>query len=185
MPRPNRPRSVLAEVNLAQRVAHERAARRWSPEGLARRMADAGCPINVSAIYRIEQADPPRRITVDELVGFSRVFVVPAEELLLPIGLSLERVLVDRLVAWDIADNAALAAASQRDEAWESVRAYVGEHPEVTGRLESAIKSWASHYYENPEFAAARKLWALTGDRKWADVMKAEIDEIAGEADRG
>lgn len=44
-------------------------------------MTDAGCPIQGSAIYKIEKADPPRRITVDELVAFATVFETSAVDL--------------------------------------------------------------------------------------------------------
>ena len=86
MPRPNQGRAILSEDGLAQRIAHERA--RCSPpmtyESLAKRMTDHGCPIQPSAIYKIEKGTPRRRITVDELVALSRVFDIPVEELLLP-----------------------------------------------------------------------------------------------------
>jgi transcriptional regulator with XRE-family HTH domain len=82
VPRPNPPREVFAERHLAARVGKEREQRGWSYEGLAERMALAGCPIQASGIYKIEKADPPRRITVDELVAFSKVFELPVAALL-------------------------------------------------------------------------------------------------------
>ena len=84
MPRPNEQRAIHSEAGLARRIAFEREARGWTLDGLAKRMTDVGCPIHSSAIYKIESNDPPRRITVDELVGFSRVLGIPVEELLLP-----------------------------------------------------------------------------------------------------
>jgi transcriptional regulator with XRE-family HTH domain len=80
--RPNKPREVYAESYLADRIASERARQRMSLEGLATRMTKAGCAINQSAIYKIEQGQPRRRITVDELVAFSRVFGLPLDDLL-------------------------------------------------------------------------------------------------------
>lgn len=82
MPRPNPSRSLAAEANLARRVAAERERRGWSNDGLAGRMTAAGCPIQASAIFKIEKGDPPRRITVNELVGFSAVFGIPLTDLL-------------------------------------------------------------------------------------------------------
>jgi len=81
MPRPNRPRVVLAEEHLAERIAAEREARGWTNDGLARRMTDAGCPMTGSAIFKIEKSRPRRRIVVDELVAFARVFEIPLERL--------------------------------------------------------------------------------------------------------
>ena len=80
-PRQNKPRSVLAEEHLAERIAAERDARGWTNDGLARRMTDAGCPITGSAIFKIEKSQPRRRIVVDELVAFARVFGIPMEQL--------------------------------------------------------------------------------------------------------
>ena len=87
MPRPNRGRVVRAERNVADRIAFERQQRGWTLEGLAKRMSDAGCPINSSAIYKIESGDPPRRVTVDELVALSMVFETDVADLLIPIAL--------------------------------------------------------------------------------------------------
>lgn len=75
---------VGSERALARRIKYERERRDISPSELARRMAALGCPMNQSGIWKIENGDPPRRITVDELVAFSRVFQVPADDLLLP-----------------------------------------------------------------------------------------------------
>ena len=82
MPRPNRTRTMLAERNTAASVAHLRQERDWSIERLAKHMEEAGCPIHPSAIYKLEKGDPPRRVTVDELVGFAMVFGVPLDELI-------------------------------------------------------------------------------------------------------
>ena len=185
MPRPNKSRGVFAEANLAQRVAHERVARTWSPEGLAVRMAGVGCPINVSAIYRIEQADPPRRITVDELVGFSRVFAIPVEELLLPAAVALERVLVDRLVGWEVAETALQAATTRRDEAFELVSSYVQDHPELKDGLTQSIMKASSHSHENPKLHAAFTLWELTHDQKYANEVQSMLNTAEKDDDRG
>lgn len=83
MPRPNPPRPLGCEANVARRVADERGRRGWSYETLARHMTDAGCPIQSSAIYKIEKGDPPRRISVDELVAFALAFGIDVKELLL------------------------------------------------------------------------------------------------------
>ncbi|MGH3833186.1 MAG: helix-turn-helix domain-containing protein [Pseudonocardiaceae bacterium] len=91
MPRPNPPRSLQSEENLARRIAYERDRRGWTYEGIAKRLADAGCPIQGSAIYKIEKGNPRRRISVDELVALTKVFDVDADNLLLPLELIAER----------------------------------------------------------------------------------------------
>ncbi len=82
MPRPNPTRHLFAEANVAARVALERERRGMSYEGLAKRLSDIGCPIQASAIFKIEKGTPRRRITVDELVGFAAAFGMSVEELL-------------------------------------------------------------------------------------------------------
>lgn len=82
----NRPISERGEKNLAERIRRERRQRRWSYEALAQEMTRVGCPISKAALYSIEQ-DPPRRITVDELVAFSEVFGFDIANLLTPIPL--------------------------------------------------------------------------------------------------
>lgn len=86
MPRPNKARLIGGERNLARRVSFEREKREWTYEGLASRMTAAGCAIQASALYKIEKADPPRRITVDELVALAKVFDTSVEDLLRPLG---------------------------------------------------------------------------------------------------
>jgi transcriptional regulator with XRE-family HTH domain len=82
VPRLNPGRSIASEANLAKRIAYERHQRELSYEGLASLMTEQGCAIQGSAIYKIEKGDPPRRVTVDELVALARVFDVTTDELL-------------------------------------------------------------------------------------------------------
>lgn len=83
MPRPNPPRPIGREAVLASRIAYERQARGWTYENLASRMARAGCPINASALHKIEKGSPPRRITVDEFVALSHVLGLSPTDLLM------------------------------------------------------------------------------------------------------
>ena len=91
MPRPNPGRSIASEANLAKRIAFERESRELSYEGLAALMTEHGCAMRGSEIYKIEKGDPPRRVTVDELVALAHVFDVSLDELLTPIELIEER----------------------------------------------------------------------------------------------
>lgn len=139
MPRPNPPREINAEDSLAERVRVERERRRWTPERLARALGEVGCPIQTSAIYRIEKGSPRRRITVNELVAFSRVFGIPPADLLdagapeeptcpaaatgrgVAFSLSLGAQVLDSVVEW-LARNEPAAILSD-DEPWEEVLA--------------------------------------------------------------
>jgi len=60
MPRQNRPRTIGQEEGLARRIGYEREQRGWSYAGLASRMTRAGCAIDQSALYKIENATPRR-----------------------------------------------------------------------------------------------------------------------------
>ena len=177
MPRPNKPRDVLAERNLARRIASERDVRGWTNEGLAKRMTDAGCAMTGSAIFKIEKGSPPRRIVVDELVAFAKVFGVTVEELLLPPEVAVQRELARLVVEWNYADDAARAATEKRDEAWASLQTYVDEHPDSGPLLEEVFRTWAETYFaeEHRDGATAFKMWQLTHDAKWADIVKADI----------
>jgi transcriptional regulator with XRE-family HTH domain len=76
--------SLGSSRSLARRIAYEREQRGWKQATLARHMTDAGFEMTQSTISKFERADNPRRITVDELVGFSQVFGIRADELLWP-----------------------------------------------------------------------------------------------------
>lgn len=74
MPRVTPGRLHRVEREIAQHIAAERTARDWTYEDLAKRMTDAGCKINAVALRKIEQSDPPRRITVEEFAAIVKVF---------------------------------------------------------------------------------------------------------------
>jgi transcriptional regulator with XRE-family HTH domain len=76
--------TVLAEDALARCVAQERVRRGMSPAGLASRMTSAGCPMTQSAIWKIENGQPRRRITLDEAITFASVFEMSIEEMAQP-----------------------------------------------------------------------------------------------------
>ncbi|WP_052863945.1 helix-turn-helix domain-containing protein [Streptomyces niger] len=75
---------LYSEGNAAERVALEREVRGWSTTELAARMTEAGVPMNQTAVWRIENGTPRRKITLDEALGFARVFELPLEELMSP-----------------------------------------------------------------------------------------------------
>jgi transcriptional regulator with XRE-family HTH domain len=142
--RPNKPREVYAENYLAARIISEREARGWSLEGLAKRMTNAGCAINQSAIYKIEQGQPRRRITVDELVAFSRVFGLPLDDLLTDPELWKARKIAPLLDEfWQMQAKFAEVADEYRRRKRE-IEEQVKELAEESGIAKSAIrKYWA------------------------------------------
>jgi hypothetical protein len=59
----------------------------WSQAELARRMTEAGCPMDRTAIWKIENPDKPngrRAITIGEMLTFAKVLKCSIIELLLP-----------------------------------------------------------------------------------------------------
>lgn len=96
MPRPKSPTALQQGANVAARIAFERQARGLSYEALAAHMSEVGCPVPVSALFKIEKGRPnPRKIDVDELIGFSKVFGVDVSELLLPLEVALDHRVAD------------------------------------------------------------------------------------------
>jgi transcriptional regulator with XRE-family HTH domain len=100
-----RPIAERGETNLALRIERLRREREWSYETLARKMTEAGCTISKAALYSIEQGNPRRRITVDELMAFAEIFVDgDVAELLTPMELVEQRrahELIERLQGQD------------------------------------------------------------------------------------
>jgi transcriptional regulator with XRE-family HTH domain len=140
--RPNKPREVYAENYLAARIISERETRGWSLEGLAKRMTAAGCAINQSAIYKIEQGQPRRRITVDELVAFSRVFGLPLDDLLTDPLLWRARQIAPLLEEfWQIRVKFAEVADEYRRRTKE-ITEQVKELAEESGIAKSAIRKY-------------------------------------------
>lgn len=181
MPRPNQPRSIASEEGLARRIAYERENRGMSYEGLASRMTKAGCPIQASAIYKIEKSDPPRRITVDELVAFSQVFAVPVEELLLPAEVVTSKELSELIIKWNSARERAAAAKEEESEAWDTLRAYVSEHPELGDQVESLMKIWVDYHFAEHDHEGALAYWmqTLTESPEWRERF---ADFVTGKA---
>lgn len=80
----HRPRAGDGEGNVAAHVRFERELRGWSTAELARYITEAGCPMSQSAVWRIESGEPRRKISVDELIAFAKVFDKSIDDLLQP-----------------------------------------------------------------------------------------------------
>ena len=113
----------VAEANLARRIKRERELIGWSPAKLAQQMTDVGYPLNQSAVWRIENGDPPRRVNLEEAVGFAKVFGITLEDLITPLGDAatpeLKRLMQDLVDATRVlreADSVAYQAAEALEE---------------------------------------------------------------------
>ncbi len=121
---------LYSEGNAAARIALERETRGWSTTELAARMTKAGVPMNQTAVWRIENGNPRRKITLDEALGFTRVFELPLEELMSPPleGIDLEgRRLVQEAVE---AFYASRDAQDRLHTAVVAVATYLRAHPD-------------------------------------------------------
>jgi transcriptional regulator with XRE-family HTH domain len=160
MPRPNRPRTMRSEASLARRIEYERQRRGWSLEGLSKRLTDAGCAIQASAIYKIEKGDPPRRIAVDELVALAAVFDVDVASLLLPPETVADQETVRLWEAYVAAHAAGMAADERRDAAWHALGQHMKSSPEARGSVErmlSDMPDWGPRLLEALEDAGASR----------------------------
>lgn len=81
------PLHLLSEESVAQRIEYEMERRGWSQERMAKEMTDAGHPLHQSAISKIIRPKEGRRrlISVDEAIGFAKVFGVSIEEMTTPL----------------------------------------------------------------------------------------------------
>jgi transcriptional regulator with XRE-family HTH domain len=171
MPRPNQPRTLGTERTLARRVRWEREGKGMTYEGLAGRMAAAGCAIQPSALYKIEKNDPPRRITVDELVALAQVFEVSIPELLLPHEVVADRDLRRLLESWRDARLKEVAATAGLVD-------YVTAHPDVEDVLEGMFNDddWTALVADVlADIESLRRSGSLAGS--FADMKKAHEQE--------
>ncbi|MDH6123176.1 helix-turn-helix transcriptional regulator [Kitasatospora sp. GP82] len=132
---------LYSEGNAAARVALEREVRGWSTTELAARMTKAGVPMNQTAVWRIENGNPRRKITLDEALGFARVFELPLEELMSP---PLEGVDIEGRRVVQEAVEAFYEARDAQDRLHHAVVAiadYIAAHPDSsTGIHEQCLR---------------------------------------------
>lgn len=177
MPRPNQPRSIAGESALARRIAQEREAKGMSFRALAIQMEHRGCPINSSALLRIEKGE--RRITVDELLAFAEVFGVPVERMLLAPELAAREDLIKLLDVWNSAALEMDAARERHEAASEILKAKVQVEPELQPILEAVLNDWAERSFDDSHRAGAvaYHMWKFTGDEQWVERVRDEIKE--------
>lgn len=67
------------------RVRFLRERKGWSQGQLARHVTDAGVPMQQQAIWKIENGNPPRRISLSEAIALGQVFDIAPTELAEPL----------------------------------------------------------------------------------------------------
>ncbi|MCX5106175.1 XRE family transcriptional regulator [Streptomyces sp. NBC_00439] len=114
--------------------------------------------MNQTAVWRIENGSPRRRINLDEALAFSRVFELPLEELMSP---PLEGLDIDsrRLVQ-------------------EAVEAFY-ETRDARDRLHRAVVAVADHIKTHPDSSRAinEQCLRLMGDERDARTLTSDIED--------
>ncbi|MET8720033.1 helix-turn-helix domain-containing protein [Streptomyces misionensis] len=148
---------LYSEGNIAARVALEREVRGWSTIELADRVSKAGVKMNQTAVWRIENGTPRRRINVDEALAFARVFELPLEELMSP---PLEGLDLD-----------------SRQLVQEAVEAYY-ETRDAEDRLHHAVVGIAEYIQTHPDSSRAihEQCLRLMGDERDARTLTEHIE---------
>jgi hypothetical protein len=94
-------------------------------------MTVAVCPMNQSAIYKIEKGSPRRRITVDELLGFAKVFETSISALVLDPSIVDEAQAAQLFKAWKEAHADFLEAGRRAEDARHAFTERVGLPPDT------------------------------------------------------
>ncbi|MEZ0490784.1 helix-turn-helix domain-containing protein [Kineococcus sp. TBRC 1896] len=156
MPRQNAPRTAGVHDRLVAWMKAEREQRGWSYETLAQHMTAVGCPINQSAIYKIENGSPRRRIDAEEVAALAEVFDVSVGELFAGPE--------TRLLAARSANRAAAGAIAEArravDEAYEANRGVLDQADSGAAVPEgnnwrNALASCLDHEQARPRLADA------------------------------
>jgi transcriptional regulator with XRE-family HTH domain len=174
MPKRTPGRTIYDEADLAARIAHERATRGWSLEGLAARMADAGCPVQATAINKVEKTDPKtatrRRVPIAELLAYAAVFGLTLEEMLQPPDHITTHEFALLVRTWDQAKVKAVAAAQEEGEAWAAVKTYAEAHADEYDTLRMVTRVYAeTRGYRHPDLSGDWLLANATDDETLLD----------------
>ncbi len=161
MPRPNPPRAVAEEEHLAERIAYERERLGMSYEGLAKRMTDLGCPINQSALYKIEKGSPRRRITYAEAVTLARVFELSLEELSVPPALALNTEVTELLRKWEECRDSISTLGAELMRIQSEIVAVVKAHPDTEDAVRAALETYFRRIAPDRDPAQLVDYWAI------------------------
>ena len=164
----------------------EREARGWSYDGLASRVTEAGCPIQGSAIYKIEKADPPRQITVDEMLGFSAAFEIPVMDLLRPREVVVSAKLSRLFDKWEAARQESLAAQARSDAAFRKMARFVQEyHGDALEPFFEMVMDWSPDDAVSAVEAEAARMVMLASAVPVEPFKKLEREALDALRDKG
>jgi len=168
----------------------EREWRGWSTATVAEKMAEAGHPLNQSAVWRIESGDPPRRVNLDEAIGFAKIFDITLDSLIGPPEVAADAHLAGLLKTFIGHWEEWIHAQDEMNSARAALDTYMDAHPHqrelVQAMITRDLARAAGDRYRSPSFPAGgltdaqmeeikRRLQAPWGQR--ADPIHADPPE--------
>lgn len=132
-------RSLQAEENLARRIAIEREERGMSYQALANAMTDAGCVTGPASIHKTEKANPPRRVTVSELIALAEVFDTSIDDLLMPVELRNQEKAQDLLREYQKTQEQLERIGKRINAIATELRAITGDDPDADTFISKAL----------------------------------------------
>jgi transcriptional regulator with XRE-family HTH domain len=185
---PKTKRTLEIEQDLAGSIAHHRKRMELTYEALAERMKVEGCEIHASGIQKTEKSG--RRITVDELVGYSKVFGIPVDALL-DIGEQLPTEVVWRdLLAAEGLRNVMETASAEYWRFVEEVKKHAETNPELHRHIQDRYDRWAAKFAPEAKAQAERDGEDISTPDKWREflyrwdyenpIMKTARDALGG-----
>jgi transcriptional regulator with XRE-family HTH domain len=162
MPKLSPRRALASERNLARRIEHERGKRGWSYDSLAKRMTEAGYPLQGSAIYKIEKMG--RRIVADEIVAFAEVFDLDIGELFVPVEVIIDARATELVQQWGKQRQHRRILDGSIERAEEQMRDYYTSNPAARPSMESLAAAVFSTIEGSP-VPSEDALRVLTGEK--------------------
>lgn len=161
------------EQHLASRVKQWREERGWSLEELGRKFNP---PLNRSTVYKIENPSESRKIQVDEVLRFAKVFDKSFAEVLLP------DMTIAELEGWKVLRQAADTLneirwlSGQYADAIESVRRMIQKNPALGERVAQSLRMW-----EERQVAQAADPWINDArDGKESKLRQSLVEQSQG-----
>lgn len=166
---PRNKRTIEVEQEFAKSIASHRKRLGLTYEQLADRMKAIGCDIQASGIQKTEKSG--RRVTVEELVGYSKVFGIPVSGLL-----DLSEQLPTKVVWRDLIAAEGLRTVletvnSEYHRAADHVRKEAESNPELRDHIQERYDRWAAEVKPQAEELARRDGVDISNPEKLAQFL--------------
>lgn len=160
---------LMSEGNLALRVEWEMNRRGWSQDRMAKEMTDAGYPLHQSSVSKIVNPKEGKRrsISVDDAIGFAKVFGVPLDELLIPLE-----------AVWDTELRGALTRLQEISQQREDLdREAIALVTSIVKLAQAAGEQHFNQHLDSATAAGRRRL--LDEMHRWGQRLLAQLDSGA------